>query len=144
SKVRQWLVDRNPDLMRFGRIGLSVAALVIIVTIVGIVVRPPNFGVEFTGGRVMDFSTQEQISVSDARQAVAAEGGRPGAVVLGSGAGTVAWRTGPIYDAGAQKVEDALGDAAGGAGRVSDANTGPSLGGELRNKARMAMVASLV
>jgi len=144
SKVRQWLVDRNPDLMRFGRIGLSVAALVIIVTIVGIVVRPPNFGVEFTGGRVMDFSTQEQISVSDARQAVAEEGGQPSAVVQESGDGDIAVRTGPIDDAEAQKVQDALGEAAGGAERISDENIGPSLGDELRNKALLALVAALV
>ncbi|MDA0564404.1 protein translocase subunit SecD [Streptomonospora sp. S1-112] len=142
SRVREWLTTRNPDLMSRGRLWLGIAGLVTVVAIVGIVVRPPNFGVEFTGGRVMDFTTQESISVADARQAVA-EAGFPTAVVQESGDGDVSVRTGPISDDEAADVQEALEAEAGGAERISDERIGPSMGDELRNRALIALVAAL-
>ncbi|WP_026128692.1 protein translocase subunit SecD [Nocardiopsis halophila] len=144
SRVRQWLLDHGPDLMKRGRLWLTIAGLIVAVAVAGMVVRPPNFGVEFTGGRVMDFTTTEQISPTEARQIVAEEGGQPNAVVQESGDGDIAVRTGPIDDAEAQQVQDALADASGGAEKVSDEKIGPSLGDELRNKALLALVAALV
>ncbi|MDA2809166.1 protein translocase subunit SecD [Nocardiopsis sp. RSe5-2] len=144
SKVRQWLIDRDPDLMKRGRLWLAIAGLIVAAAVVGMVVRPPNFGVEFTGGRVMDFTTEQSISVTEARQVVADQGGQPGAVVQESGDGDVSVRTGPIDDGEAKQVEDALADAAGGAEKVSDEKIGPSLGNELRNKALLALMAALV
>lgn len=144
SKVRQWLLDRNPDLMKWGRVGLTAAGLVLVVAVVGVLVRPPNFGVEFTGGRVMDFTTNEQISVTEARQVVSDEGGQPNAVVQESGDSDISVRTGPLNDTEAHQVEDALAEAAGGAERVSDEGIGPSLGNELRNKALLALGAALI
>ncbi|MFC7326675.1 protein translocase subunit SecD [Marinactinospora rubrisoli] len=143
SKVRAWLVERNPDLMKRSALWLGITGLVVVVAVAGMVIRQPNFGVEFTGGRVMDFTVSEPISVNDAREVVA-DAGFPEAVVQESGDGDIAVRTGQISDAEAQQIQDALGEEAGNVDRVSDELIGPSMGNELRNKALFALVAALV
>ncbi|MFC4561931.1 protein translocase subunit SecD [Nocardiopsis mangrovi] len=142
SSVRAWLIKRDPDLMKNGKLWLGIAGAIIAVAIVGMIVRPPNFGVEFTGGRVMDFTTQESISVTDARQAVE-DAGFGTAVVQESGDGGISVRTGPISDAEAEEIQLALDDRTGGAERVSDELIGPSMGDELRNRALIALAAAL-
>ncbi|MFC3994793.1 protein translocase subunit SecD [Nocardiopsis sediminis] len=142
SSVRAWLIKRDPDLMKRGNLWLGIAGAVVVVAVLGMFVRPPNFGVEFTGGRVMDFTTQESISVTEARQAVE-DAGFGTAVVQESGDGDVSVRTGPISDAEAQEIQVALDDRAGGAERVSDELIGPSMGDELRNRALIALAAAL-
>jgi SecD/SecF fusion protein len=142
SSVRAWLTRRNPDLMRNSRLWLGIAGAVVAAAILGMIVRPPNFGVEFTGGRVMDFTTEESISVNDARETVS-EAGFPTAVVQESGDGDVSVRTGPISDGEAERIETALGEQTGGVERVSDELIGPSMGDELRNRALIALVAAL-
>ncbi|MDA8371409.1 MAG: protein translocase subunit SecD [Nocardiopsaceae bacterium] len=143
SGVRAWLIKRNPGLMKRGGLWLGIAGAVAVAAIVGIVVRPPDFGVEFTGGRVMDFATEESISVTDARQVIA-DAGFPSAVVQESGDGDISVRTGPITDAEAQEIQDTLSSQADGAERIADEKIGPSMGDELRNKALMALMAALI
>ncbi|GAA2011043.1 hypothetical protein GCM10009799_44040 [Nocardiopsis rhodophaea] len=142
SGVRAWLIEHNPNLMKLRKVFLGIAGLVVVIAVIGAVVRPANFGVEFTGGRVMDFTTEQSISVTDARQTVS-DAGFPSAVVQKSGDGDIAVRTGPISDADAEKIQNAIGDEAGSADRVSDEKIGPSMGNELRNKAVIALIAAL-
>lgn len=143
SRVRAWLTRRNPDLMKRSTLWLAISGLITVVAVVGMVVRPPNFGVEFTGGRVMDFTTNETISVSEAR-GIVSDAGFPEAVVQESGDGDISVRTGEISDQEAASIQDALGEQAGGAERISDEKIGPSMGDELRNKALLALLAALV
>ncbi|MBB6173529.1 SecD/SecF fusion protein [Nocardiopsis mwathae] len=142
SGVRAWLTRRNPNLMGMRKAFLMVAGVVVVVAVAGVLIRPPNFGVEFTGGRVMDFTTEQTISVTDARQAVS-DAGFPSAVVQASGDGDIAVRTGPISDADAETIQNAIGDEAGATERISDEKIGPSMGNELRNKALIALIAAL-
>ncbi|RNL82858.1 protein translocase subunit SecD [Halostreptopolyspora alba] len=143
SKVRSWLVEHNPNLMRHSAKFLGISGLIVVVAILGIVVRPPNFGVEFTGGRVMEFTTEESISVAEARQTVS-DTGHPNAVVQEAGDGDLTVRTGQLDDTEAHEIEDALASQADGAERISDEIIGPSMGQELRNKALIALGAALV
>ncbi|GAB3450368.1 hypothetical protein GCM10027570_25530 [Streptomonospora sediminis] len=142
STVRTWLIKRNPDLMSRGKLWLGIAAMIAVVAVAGVLIRTPNFGVEFTGGRVMDFTTEQSISTSDARDAIT-ETGFPNAVVQESGDGDLSVRTGPISDEEAADIRGALASEAGGAEVISDQKIGPSMGDELRNRALIALVAAL-
>jgi SecD/SecF fusion protein len=138
SQVRQWLVDRQPDLMGRSRLWLGIAGLIAAVAIAAVAFMPKNFGVEFTGGRVMDFTVTEQVDVEEARDLVS-DAGYPQAVVQESGDGDIAVRTGPLEDAEAQEIQDALATEGGEVERVSDEIIGPSLGDQLRNQALIAL-----
>ncbi|GAA3742574.1 protein translocase subunit SecD [Salinactinospora qingdaonensis] len=143
SVVRSWLIRRSPDLMKRSTLWLGVTGAIALVAILGMFVRTPDFGVEFTGGRLMDFTVSEPVSVSEARQLVS-EAGYPEAVVQQSGDADVAVRTGQLSDAEAQEVQDALAQQGGQVERISDEKIGPSMGDELRNKALIALIAALV
>ncbi|MEE2036508.1 protein translocase subunit SecD [Nocardiopsis sp. CT-R113] len=144
--IRTWLVEKNPDLMRHRGKGLVVAALIVLAAIAAPLVRDTNLGVEFTGGRVMEYQvTGDPISVDEARDIISGLNfpGSDTAVVQESGDSDIAVRTGDISDPEAASVTDALSEATGGVEMVSDELIGPSMGDELRNRALIALGAAL-
>ncbi|MFF8102335.1 protein translocase subunit SecD [Streptomyces sp. NPDC016640] len=138
GRVRAYLTRRDPRLMRRPRRWLAVSAVVLVVAGAGIVVRGPNVGVEFTGGRLIEYSTGTAVAPDRARAALA-DAGFPQAVVQSSGENRLTVRTGELTDAQAVEVADAIGGAGGGAEKVRDELIGPSLGDELRRNALIAL-----
>jgi SecD/SecF fusion protein len=141
--VRRMLERRNPDVMGRRRLWLTVSAIAVVLAIGGIAVRGLNFGVEFTGGRLVEYATSQPLSADAARAAVA-DAGLSRAVVNESGEGNVSVRSGGFDDDAERRVRDALADA--GAGTVEllrDEQIGPSLGDELRRKALIALAVAL-
>jgi SecD/SecF fusion protein len=112
------------------------------ISLAGMVVRGLNLGVEFTGGRLIEVSTSQPVSVDAARAAVA-EAGFPRAVVQESGTDDITVRTGQISDDEAQRIRDALAETGGGIEPIRDEKIGPSLGSELRTKAIVALGVAL-
>jgi len=143
GRLRTWLSAQDRQLLRRPRLWLGVSLLVVLVTAAGIAVRGLDLGVEFTGGRSVQYQTAVALDVDDARQAVV-DAGFPAAVVQESGAQEVRVRTGPIDDADQQRIQDALADAGGGADVVSDELIGPTLGDELRRNALVALAVALL
>lgn len=140
--LRRRVTDLDPSFFARPRRWLTPALLIVVVAVGGMVVRGIDLGVEFTGGRNVQYDTAQPVSVEDARQAVAGAG-FPDAVVQQSGDADVLVRTGPIDDAGQERVRDALSAVAGSATVVSDELIGPSLGQELRRNALIALVVAL-
>lgn len=138
GRVRTWLVRRDPDLMGHSRrwLALSVVALVLAGT--GIVTRGLNLGVEFTGGRLAEFSTAQQVPVEQAREAVG-RAGFPTAVVQRAGQDDLSVRTARISDAEQDRIRQSLAELGGSAERIRDETVGPTLGQELRHKALIAL-----
>ena len=134
--VRRWLAARQPDLMRRRRWFLVASAVATLVAVVGVGVRGLNLGVEFTGGRLVEY--RSSVSAQQAQSGVTAAG-LPRAVVNSSGTGTVTVRAGSFDDATKDKVRQNLG----GAQVLRDEKVGPSLGAELRNKALIALGVAL-
>ena len=143
GRVRTWLAARNPDLMRHGRRWLAGSAVVLVLAVTGIATRGLDLGVEFTGGRLVEYSTSAPVSVDDARAAVS-EAGFPRAVVQESGEANISVRTGEMTNDQEAEIRSALADAAGGdVTKQRDELIGPSLGDELRTKALIALGVAL-
>jgi len=143
GRVRTWLTERNPDLMSRRRTWLGVSAAALVLAITGIFVNGLNLGVEFTGGRSMEYSTGQAISADRAREAVVAAG-YPEATVQASDGDKISVRTGKISDGEQIAIEKAIGEAAGGATKLRDEQIGASLGSELRDKALIAFGIALL
>ncbi|MFC4014290.1 protein translocase subunit SecD [Nonomuraea purpurea] len=135
--VRTWLTRRDPQLMRAGRVWLGVAAALVAVSVAGLLARGLNFGVEFTGGRLVEFATARPISSDVAGQAVSGAG-YPSAVVQASGDG-VSVRAGGLDGDDVARIEQALERQAGEVTKQREEFVGPSLGEELRRNALIAL-----
>ncbi|RMB80449.1 protein translocase subunit SecD [Streptomyces shenzhenensis] len=140
--VRDWLVKRDPRLLRHPRRWLAVSCAALVLAGSGIVFRGLDFGIEFTGGRLMEYATTTPVDPERARAALA-DAGFPQAVVQTSGDSGLTVRTGELTDAEAAEVTEAVGGLGGTAERVRDELVGPSLGDELRRNALIALAVAL-
>ncbi|MBD8870631.1 protein translocase subunit SecD [Nocardioides donggukensis] len=137
GRVRTWLNRKDPDLMSRRRSWLGISGAAMVLALIGIFGVGLNLGVEFTGGRTMDYSLSQDVSIDDARDAVAGAG-YPEAVVQTADTGDITVRTSRISDAEEQSIQDALGEIGGTVTKEDDQQIGASLGTELRNKALIA------
>ncbi|MFF2849075.1 protein translocase subunit SecD [Streptomyces sp. NPDC058001] len=142
GRVRDWLTRRDPRPMRHGRRWLAVSAAVLVLAVAGIVVRGLNFGVEFTGGRLIEYATTQPVDAERARGALA-DAGFPRAVVQTSGDGDLTVRTDQLSEADAAKVDRAVGSVGGSAEKIRDEQIGPSMGSELRRGAVIALAVAV-
>ena len=143
GRVRIWLERKNPDVMARRALWLAVSGAVLVVAVGGIVVKGLNLGVEFTGGRVLEYSTTQPISADTAREAVA-DAGFPEATVQESDEDKISVRVGELTDDEAVEIEEAVAEAGGGATKQRDEKIGASLGDELRDKALIAFGIALL
>ncbi|MWA08194.1 protein translocase subunit SecD [Streptomyces sp. BA2] len=138
GRVRAWLAHRTPRLVHHRRRRLGVSALLIVVAVAGIGLRGLHFGVEFTGGRLVEYSTSRPVDVDAARTAVT-DAGFPRAVVQESGAGDISVRTGELSNDQQHTIKSALAKEGGEVTVERDELIGPSLGDELRRHALIAL-----
>ncbi|MFJ6212848.1 protein translocase subunit SecD [Streptomyces sp. NPDC092296] len=143
GSVRIWLTRRSPDLLRRPRRWLALSAAVAVLAGSGVLVRGLDLGVEFTGGRLVEYSTSRTVDAETAREAVAAAG-FPRATVGASGQDAISVRTGELTEADRARIEQALAEVGGGATKLRDEFIGPSLGAELRRGALIAVGVALL
>ena len=144
GKFRTWLNESGPNLMKRSGTWIAITLTVAAISIGGLVLRGLNLGVEFTGGRILEFSTSQKVDIDEARSAVS-DAGFPTAIIQYSsgtqgGAENVTVRTEQITNDEAVKIETAINKVGGTAEKQRDELIGPSLGKELRNKAIIAFV----
>ncbi|GAA1438772.1 protein translocase subunit SecD [Mycobacterium cookii] len=137
GKVRTWLDRKDPDIMKNRGRWLAVSGAATVFAIAGIAVQGLNLGVEFTGGRQLDYSVSQDISVEEARAAVS-DAGFPEAVVQTADTADFTVRTGEITNDEEQRIEDELSAIGGDVSKIDDQLIGASLGEELRNNALIA------
>ncbi|MFJ4340002.1 protein translocase subunit SecD [Streptomyces sp. NPDC088915] len=138
GRLRTRLTRRVPRLTAHRRRWLTGCAGLLLVALAGIGVRGVEFGVEFTGGRVVQYAADRPVDADAARAAVAAAG-FPDAVVQTTGDGDVSVRVKETGDGEQREIEEALTGAAGPVTVERDDLIGPSLGSELRTHALLAL-----
>lgn len=146
GRIRKWLVESGPDLMKRSGTWIVITLVVAVVSIGGIALKGLNLGVEFTGGRLLEFSTSKSINAEDARVAVS-DAGFTQAVVQSSsgedGKDNISVRLDNITNDEAIKIEESLASVAGTVQKERDELIGPSLGKELRDKALIAFAIAI-
>ena len=140
--VRRRLEARDPGFLRNAGKILAVAGVVVAVAGAGLLVRGLELGVEFTGGRLVEFTTANPISAEQARDAVGAAG-YPNLQVTTTGDGAVALRAGDLDNAEVGALREAVGGIGGGAEVLRDEMIGPSLGAELARGGIIALAVAL-
>jgi SecD/SecF fusion protein len=143
GRLSNWLASRGPNLIAKGRWWLAGSLLALLVAGAGLVVRGPNFGVEFTGGRLLEYRTARPVDLDAARRALA-DAGFPRAVVQSSGDGNLNVRTGQLDRAGEDRIRRAVTVVGGQTEELRDEFIGPTIGVELRRKALIALGIALV
>jgi SecD/SecF fusion protein len=143
GRLATWLATRGPDLLARARWWLAGSLVALLLAGAGLVVRGPNLGVEFTGGRLLEYRTERPVDLDAARQALA-DAGLPRAVVQASGDGLLTVRTGQLDQAGEDRVQRAVTAVGGQAEELRDEFIGPTVGAELRRKALIALGIALV
>ncbi|HPU12788.1 MAG TPA: protein translocase subunit SecD, partial [Aeromicrobium sp.] len=142
SGVRRWLNNHGPYLVRRAGMWVTVSLGIAVFAIAGIVVQGLNLGVEFAGGRQIEYSTSKIISPDQAREAVA-NAGFPEAVVQSSssdGKENISVRLPKINEAQAETVRVSIAKVGGETTQVRSDTIDPTLGKELRNKAILAFL----
>lgn len=138
GKVREWLDRKDPQIMARRKTWLGISAAALVVAVAGIVTQGLNLGVEFTGGRQLDYSvTNQDMTVDQAREAVAAAG-FPEAVVQTADTADFTVRVGEVSNDEEQRIEDELAAVGGEVDKVDDQLISASLGEQLRNNALIA------
>jgi SecD/SecF fusion protein len=143
GRLAAWLAERGPNLIAKGRWWLAGSLLALLLAGAGLVVRGPNLGVEFTGGRLLEYRTARPVDLDGARRALA-DAGFPRAVVQASGDGNLTVRTGQLDPAGEDRVQRAVATVGGQTEELRDEFIGPTIGAELRRKALLALGIALV
>jgi SecD/SecF fusion protein len=142
-RLRQWIERRRPNVVRHSRVWLLASGVAVAVAVAGLATRGLNYGLEFSGGRLLEYHTERPVDIDRVRAAVAAAG-FPRAIVQASGEGDVAVRTNQLSAEEATAVRGAVEQVGGPAQVVRDEFVGPTIGNELRRKAIIALGLALL
>ncbi|NUS90556.1 MAG: protein translocase subunit SecD [Streptomyces sp.] len=140
--VRDRLLRRDPFLMRRPRRWLAASAVLLAVAASGILARGLDFGIEFTGGRLIEYATNTPVDPDRVRTALT-DAGFPRAVVQSSGDTGLTVRAEQLTNAEETTVTETIGGLGSGAKKIRDELIGPSMGDELRRNALIALSLAL-
>ncbi|HEV3363434.1 MAG TPA: protein translocase subunit SecD, partial [Acidimicrobiia bacterium] len=142
GRLRRWLAERGPDVLGRARLWFALSAAVVALALAGIAFRGLSYGLEFSGGRLVEYSTARGVDLDRLRSELAASG-LPRVVVQESGDANVTIRSPRLSAEEATRVREAV-DRLGGSATVQrDEFVGPTIGDELRRKAIIALTLAL-
>ncbi len=142
-RFQTWLRTSGIDLFTNPRRWLIISAVAVLIAVAGPISQGLNFGLEFLGGRLVEFSTTSTVDIDGLRQDLT-EQGLPPALIQETGEGNIVIRTEQL-DADQELVlEDTVAGLGGQATMVRDQFIGPTLGREIRNQALIALGLALL
>lgn len=142
QRFRAWLEERRPNLVGHSRTWFTISLLALALAVAGLAFRGLRFGVEFQGGRLVEYSTERPVALDELRSELA-EVGFPRAIVQRTGEGNVSIRTGRVGDAEEARIEEAVTAVGGAAAAEREEFVGPTISGELLRAAVIALVVAL-
>ncbi len=142
-RLIHWLQESGPNLFAHSKRWLAFSALLVVLAIAGPIVRGVNYGIEFLGGRLVEFATSQPVDVDELRTELA-EQGLPRALIQETGEGHIVIRTEALDEAQEQMVADTVTALGGASDLVRDQFVGPTLGQEIRNRALIALGLALL
>jgi SecD/SecF fusion protein len=142
-RLQEWLRTSGPDLFQSPRRWLVVSAVLVLVAIGGIVGRGLNFGLEFLGGRLVEFSITEEVDLEELRGELADQG-LARALIQETGQGNIVIRTEQLDADQEQSLEETMARVGGDVTVERDQFVGPTLGVEIRNRALIALGLALL
>ncbi|HYE79023.1 MAG TPA: protein translocase subunit SecD, partial [bacterium] len=92
GRLRSWLAQRGPDVLGRSRLWLAISAVAVLLAVAGIGIRGLNYGLEFSGGRILEYDTERRVDLDRLRSDLA-RSGLARAVVQESGEDNVSIRT---------------------------------------------------
>ena len=138
GKLRQRFAERPINIMSHSKKWFALSGLVLLVGLTGLVTQGLDYGLEFTGGRLIEYQTAAPVDLDEVRGELS-DAGFPRAVVQESGEGNVGVRLGELSTEDEDLVQGAVEEVAGPVEVVRDEFIGPSIGDELRRKAAIAL-----
>ncbi|HEX2152463.1 MAG TPA: protein translocase subunit SecD [Acidimicrobiia bacterium] len=142
-RFQTWLRDTQPNLLGQWKRWLIVSVVLVVLALTGIFGRSIRLGLEFEGGRLVEFSTTQPVDLEVLRSQLAEEG-MARVLIQESGEGNVIIRSGDLSGEEEAVLEQAVSAVGGDVTVVRDQFVGPTLGTELRNRALMALGLALV
>jgi SecD/SecF fusion protein len=142
GRLRNYFQNRPFDIMSRSRIWFAISLAAIVLSVLGLVTQGLNYGLEFTGGRLIEYETADQVDLDEVRGELA-DAGLPRAVVQESGDGNVSIRAGDVSDEDEAAIAQAVEAVGGTAEIVRDEFIGPTIGDELRRTALIALALGL-
>ncbi|HVL28168.1 MAG TPA: protein translocase subunit SecD, partial [Acidimicrobiales bacterium] len=138
ERLRQWLTERGPDIVGHGRRWFTISGLLLVVALAGIGVRGLSYGLEFSGGQLVEYGTDRRVDLDRLRTELAALG-LPRAVVQESGDGNVSIRIPRLTSEEQAQAREAVARLGGSATQLRSEFVGPTIGDELRRRAFIAL-----
>jgi SecD/SecF fusion protein len=142
SGFRRWLEARRPDIIGRRRTWFALSIVVLALAVLGLVARGLKFGLEFQGGRLVEYSTSAPVDLGALRAELAGRG-FPRALVQESGDGNVMVRTGSLSSADQVRVEEAVSGLGGDVEEIRDEFIGATVSSELVTRAVIALALAL-
>lgn len=137
-RFQEWIRDTRPNLLGNWKRWIAVSVALVVLAGTALTLSGVNLGLEFVGGRLLEYDTSQEVDVEALRDTLA-EGGLPRALIQESGEGNLIIRTEQIDSGEEEFLVGAIEAAGGTADLVRDQFVGPTLGEELRNRALTAL-----
>jgi SecD/SecF fusion protein len=132
------LARRGTDIIGRARLWLVISTVAVVLAVAGIAGRGLTYGLEFSGGRLLEYDTARPVDLDRLRSELSSSG-IDQAIVQASGEGNVTVRTPKLPEAEEATVAKAVEVVGGAATVVRDEFVGPTIGDELRRKAMIAL-----
>lgn len=137
-QLRNNLLERSPEIIGRAKVWFTGSGIVVLFCITGIVTQGLNYGLDFTGGRLVEFVATDDVDIEQMRTELG-EVGLPRSIVNRTGEGNVVVRTRELDADEVAAVDRVATEVIGSSERVREEFIGPTVGAELRRKALMAM-----
>ncbi|MEW6152418.1 MAG: protein translocase subunit SecD [Actinomycetota bacterium] len=142
ARLRTWISTARPDLMRHSGRFLGASGLAVVLAITGVGVKGLDLGLEFSGGRLIEYRTERPPDLDLVRSELA-RAGFPRAVVQAAGDAQLTVRIETLTPEEQSRVVAAVEAVGGRAEVMRDEFVGPTIGDELRRKALIALAIAL-